>query len=86
VRQLPSFAVTAACHGRVHFHFLLLSVSSCVRRLYGGGRWYPDTWLGKGRDMHDMDLTSGDGLTHLYYKGEVLWPFGASSLYAAAPV
>ena len=36
--------------------------------------WYPSTILQ--RSMHDMDLTSGQGLTHLYYKGEVLWPFG----------
>ena len=31
--------------------------------------------------MHDMDLTSGQGLTHLYYKGEVLWPFGFGLSY-----
>ena len=35
--------------------------------------WYPSSILA--RDMHDMDLTSGDGLTHLYYKGKTLWPF-----------
>lgn len=27
--------------------------------------------------MYDMDISSGDGLTHLYYsKGDELWPFG----------
>jgi beta-glucosidase len=36
--------------------------------------WYPSSILD--RDIHDMDLTSGDGLTHLYYTGELLWPFG----------
>ena len=29
------------------------------------------------RSMYDMDISSGDGLTHLYYsKGDELWPFG----------
>jgi hypothetical protein len=36
--------------------------------------WYPASILD--RDIHDMDLTTGEGLTHLYYTGEVLWPFG----------
>ena len=51
--------------------------------------WYPSSILD--RDIHDMDLTSGDGLTHLYYTGEVIWPFGwyANTVLrnnAAAPV
>lgn len=36
--------------------------------------WYPDSILS--RPITDMDLTSRDGLTHLYYKGDALWPFG----------
>jgi beta-glucosidase len=28
------------------------------------------------RSIYDMELDSGEGLTHLYYKGEVIWPFG----------
>ena len=28
------------------------------------------------RDHLDMDLTTGKGLTHLYYTGETIWPFG----------
>eukprot|EP00656_Telonema_subtile_P009230 TRINITY_DN14333_c0_g2_i1.p1 TRINITY_DN14333_c0_g2~~TRINITY_DN14333_c0_g2_i1.p1 ORF type:complete len:947 (-),score=234.31 TRINITY_DN14333_c0_g2_i1:226-3066(-) len=41
--------------------------------------WYPSSILE--RDMHDMDLTSGQGLTHLYYQGDVLWPFGYGLSY-----
>ena len=31
--------------------------------------------------MHDMDLTSGDGLTHLLHHKGVLWPFGHGLSY-----
>eukprot|EP00658_Telonema_sp_P-2_P038278 TRINITY_DN27498_c0_g1_i1.p1 TRINITY_DN27498_c0_g1~~TRINITY_DN27498_c0_g1_i1.p1 ORF type:complete len:236 (+),score=58.69 TRINITY_DN27498_c0_g1_i1:43-750(+) len=41
--------------------------------------WYPATILD--RSMDDMELNSGDGLTHLYYQGEVLWPFGHGLSY-----
>ena len=34
------------------------------------------------RSMYDMELNSGDGLTHLYYsKGDELWPFGFGLSY-----
>lgn len=36
--------------------------------------WYPAAFVS--RAMTDMSLTSGDGLTYLYYTGPVLWPFG----------
>ena len=41
--------------------------------------WYPESITS--RDIHDMDLNSGEGLTHLYYTGEVLWPFGFGLSY-----
>ena len=43
--------------------------------------WYDDSILK--RDIHDMDLMSGEGLTHLYYKGEPLWPFGWGRSYTS---
>ena len=34
--------------------------------------------------MYDMDISSGDGLTHLYYsKGDELWPFGFGLSYTS---
>ena len=65
-----------------------LGGDAIVNTLFGdnnpGGKtpvtWYPETITE--RSMHDMDLTSGDGLTHLYYsKGDELWPFGFGLSY-----
>jgi len=66
-----------------------LGGDAIVRTLLGinnpGGKtpvtWYPSSILQ--RNMWDMDITSGDGLTHLYYKGEVLWPFGHGLSYTS---
>jgi beta-glucosidase-like glycosyl hydrolase len=33
------------------------------------------------RDIRDMDLASGGGITHGYYKGPVLFPFGFGLMY-----
>jgi beta-D-xylosidase 4 len=33
------------------------------------------------RDIRDMDLSSGEGITHSYYKGPVLYPFGSGISY-----
>ena len=39
----------------------------------------PVTWYDEsieGRQMDNMDISSGDGLTHMYYTKTPLWPFG----------
>lgn len=41
---------------------------------------YPEDYI-LSRSIQDMDLTSGQGLTHLYYEGETLWPFGFGLSY-----
>ena len=41
--------------------------------------YYPN--ITSSRDIRDMDLSSGQGITHSYFKGPVLFPFGAGISY-----
>jgi beta-glucosidase len=47
----------------------------------------PVTWYNEDdildRSIFDMELDSGRGLTHLYFKGEPLWPFGWGLSYTS---
>ena len=87
----PLHSSDSCLHGAVHLVHLRtrmtdpgqLGGDAIMNTLLGinnpGGKtpvtWYPEAPI-VARDMHNMDLASGDGLTHLYYTGPVLWPFG----------
>ena len=42
--------------------------------------WYPSAFV-KTRASWDMNLRSGDGVTHMYYRGKPLWAFGTGLSY-----
>jgi hypothetical protein len=44
--------------------------------------WYPADFTTK-RSMFDMDLRSGEGITHLWYSGTPLWAFGHGLSYTS---
>ena len=58
-------------------------VNTLIGKNNPGGKtpttWYDDSILS--RSMYDMNLNSGDGLTHMYYSKAPLWPFGFGLSY-----
>ena len=57
-------------------------VNTLIGRNNPGGKtaitWYDDSILS--RSIFDMELNRGDGLTHLYYTKQPLFPFGWVSI------